>query len=72
LLKTLDADTEGGNNEDDAQLNTQTNDNQPTHNEAMEITPDHLVYVEGKGWLWAENLAVGDRLRRADGTYRGS
>jgi hypothetical protein len=38
----------------------------------MEITPDHPVYVEGKGWLWAENLAVGDRLRRADGTYRGS
>ena len=35
----------------------------------MEITPDHPVYVEGKGWLWAENLAVGDRLRRADGGW---
>jgi hypothetical protein len=33
----------------------------------MEITPDHPVYVEGKGWLWAENLFIGDRLRRADG-----
>jgi hypothetical protein len=35
----------------------------------MEITPDHPVYVEGKGWLGAENLAIGDRLRRADGGW---
>ena len=33
----------------------------------MEVTPEHPVYVEGKGWLWAENLSIGDRLRRADG-----
>jgi hypothetical protein len=30
-------------------------------------TAVHPVYVEGKGWIWAENLALGDRLRRADG-----
>jgi hypothetical protein len=65
---TLDPNTEGSDNEDDTQLNTQTDD-QPAHAEAMEITPDHPVYVEGKGWLWAENLAVEDRLRRADGGW---
>jgi hypothetical protein len=35
----------------------------------MEITPDHPVYVEGKGWVWTENLVIGDRLRRADGGW---
>ena len=33
----------------------------------MEVTPEHPIYVEGQGWLWAENLSIGDTLRRADG-----
>src|SRR5690606_24872908 len=37
-----------------------------THN-MMQVTPEHPVYVEGQGWLLAENLKLGDRLRRADG-----
>jgi hypothetical protein len=35
----------------------------------MTVTPEHPIYVEGKGWSWAENLALGDRLRRADGGW---
>jgi hypothetical protein len=38
-----------------------------TSRDVMRTTADHPVYVEGKGWIWAENLAIGDRLRRADG-----
>ena len=53
----LDSGDAGGNNEE-GQLNS---------GETMEVTPEHPIYVEGKGWIWAENLAVGDRLRRADG-----
>ena len=53
---TLDVEDEDSDN-DEQQLNTDT----------MEVTPEHPVYVEGKGWLWAENLSIGDRLRRADG-----
>lgn len=37
--------------------------------EVMEITAGHPVYVEGKGWVKAEALALGDRLRRADGGW---
>ena len=37
--------------------------------EAMEITPGHPVYVEIKGWLKAEDLTLGDRLRRKDGGW---
>jgi hypothetical protein len=37
--------------------------------EVMEITPGHPVYVEGKGWVDAEKLVVGDRLRRTDGGW---
>jgi len=38
-----------------------------TRQEVMEITPDHPVYVEDEGWLLAENVEEGGRLRRADG-----
>lgn len=50
---------------------TDNNENQQPNTEisSMEITPAHPVYVEDKGWLNAENLAEGDRLRRADGGY---
>jgi hypothetical protein len=34
--------------------------------EVMEVTAEHPIYVEGKGWLLAENLEVGDELRTAD------
>ncbi|MCG3212510.1 MAG: hypothetical protein FOGNACKC_06180 [Anaerolineae bacterium] len=76
LRVTLDAGDDNGHNET-AQLNN--DDDSPAESRAgaksnienqtsaMEITPDHPVYVEGKGWLWAENLSVGDRLRRSDG-----
>ncbi len=37
--------------------------------EVMEVTPDHPIYVEGKGWVKAEDLAEGDRLRRIDGGW---
>ncbi len=43
------------------------NDTQQLNSDTMEVTPEHPVYVEGEGWLWAENLSVGDRLRRSDG-----
>lgn len=35
--------------------------------DVMLVTPDHPVYVEGRGWVLAENLGLGERLRRADG-----
>ncbi len=37
--------------------------------EIIESTPDHPVYVEEKGWMWAENLETGDQLRQADGNF---
>ena len=57
LHVTLDVEAEDSDNDLRQQLNSDT----------MEVTPEHPVYVEGKGWLWAENLSIGDRLRRADG-----
>ncbi|MCP4286022.1 MAG: hypothetical protein GY792_16460, partial [Gammaproteobacteria bacterium] len=33
----------------------------------LNVTTDHPIYIEGQGWLNAENLSIGDRLRRADG-----
>ena len=33
----------------------------------MKVTPGHPIYVENEGWLLAENLELGARLRRADG-----
>ena len=37
--------------------------------EVMSITPAHPVYVEGRGWVDAAEVAVGDRLRRQDGGW---
>jgi RHS repeat-associated protein len=36
--------------------------------EWIETTPEHPFYVEGKGWVDAEDLQTGDRVRQADGT----
>ncbi|MCP4370963.1 MAG: hypothetical protein GY797_23040, partial [Deltaproteobacteria bacterium] len=33
----------------------------------LNVTTDHPIYIEGQGWLNAENLSIGDRLRRSDG-----
>jgi len=57
---TVDTDEKSGDNETE-QPNTEIS--------SMEITPGHPVYVEDEGWLNAENLTEGDRLRRADGGY---
>ncbi len=35
----------------------------------MEVTPDHPIYVESRGWVAAEDVAVGDSLRRKDGGF---
>ncbi len=35
----------------------------------MEVTPDHPLYIEGRGWVAAEDVAVGDSLRRKDGGF---
>ena|GEM_PF-3309645 len=72
--ETLDTHTENGDNDDEAQLNSGADDEhrptfRPYNLPTLQLTPDHPVYVEGKGWLWAENLAVGDRLRRSDGGW---
>ena len=38
------------------------------HNaEIMTVTRNHPIYVEGRGWVDAEDLALGDTLRRKDG-----
>jgi hypothetical protein len=70
--ETLDSTADSGDN-DSTQLNSQTDDDAPSKiqnlKSEMEVTPDHPVYIEGKGWLNAENLSIGDRLRRADGGY---
>ncbi len=50
----------------DGSSDDQTDDT-PSQTEVMTTTPDHPVYIEGKGWMWAENLELGDRLRRTDG-----
>jgi RHS repeat-associated protein len=36
--------------------------------EWIETTPEHPFYVEGKGWVEAEDLQTGDRVRQADDT----
>ncbi len=64
LQITIDAEDESGDNGDEQLNSTDTEDSQT---DTMEITPDHPVYVEDKGWLNAENLEVGDELRRSDG-----
>ncbi|MCP4707289.1 MAG: hypothetical protein GY869_01575, partial [Planctomycetes bacterium] len=35
----------------------------------MEVTPGHPIYVAGRGWVKAEDVALGDRLRRKDGEW---
>ncbi|MBE7471960.1 MAG: hypothetical protein HS114_22710 [Anaerolineales bacterium] len=55
----LDTSTESGDNEQ-AQLNSGADDEhrptfQPSNLPTLHLTSDHPVYVEGKGWLWAEN-----------------
>ncbi len=35
----------------------------------MEVTPDHPIYVDGRGWVEAEDVVLGDRLRRRDGEW---
>ncbi len=35
----------------------------------MEVTPNHPIYIEGRGWVNAEDVAVGDSLRRKDGGF---
>lgn len=36
--------------------------------EWIETTPEHPFYVEGKGWVLAEDLEIGDQIRKSDGT----
>lgn len=33
----------------------------------IETTDNHPFWVEGKGWLFADELQVGDKLQQADG-----
>jgi hypothetical protein len=40
--------------------------------EVLEVTPEHPLYIEGKGWLKAEAVTAGDRLRRIDGGWEAS
>jgi RHS repeat-associated protein len=35
--------------------------------EVLEVTPEHPLYVEGKGWLRADNIKTGESLRLKDG-----
>ncbi len=35
----------------------------------MKVTPDHPIYVDGRGWVEAEDVVLGDRLRRRDGEW---
>ncbi|MGC1377270.1 MAG: polymorphic toxin-type HINT domain-containing protein, partial [Anaerolineales bacterium] len=36
--------------------------------ETLTATPEHLFYVEGKGWVNAKDLQVGDAVRKANGS----
>ena len=36
-------------------------------NEELETTPEHPFYVEGVGWVNAEDLQIGDDIRNSDG-----
>ncbi len=37
--------------------------------ETIDTTPEHPFYATGRGWVEAGQLAVGDHLRRIDGSY---
>jgi hypothetical protein len=69
LRITLDSgDAETDNHEQQLNNDSETDDDPAEADQSvMETTPDHPIYVEGQGWLNAENLSLGDRLRRADG-----
>lgn len=54
--------------EDDSDTVDETDEEQDDQ-DIMQVTPEHPIYVEGRGWTLAENLAIGDRLRRADGGW---
>jgi len=34
----------------------------------IETTDNHPFWVEGKGWVFADELQVGDKLQKADGS----
>jgi hypothetical protein len=36
--------------------------------EVIETTDNHPFWVEGKGWIFADELEVGDKLQKADGS----
>ncbi|MCM3698613.1 polymorphic toxin-type HINT domain-containing protein [Paenibacillus macerans] len=36
--------------------------------QVVETTDNHLFWVEGKGWVFADELQVGDKLQKADGS----
>ncbi|MCP4371954.1 MAG: hypothetical protein GY797_28125, partial [Deltaproteobacteria bacterium] len=57
-------DTEAQDTDNDTQ---QLNNNDTPSPHLLNVTADHPLYIENQGWLNAENLSVGDRLRRADG-----
>ncbi len=62
LQTTLDTNLDSPDN-DTQQLNN--NDSPSPHH--LNVTANHPIYIENQGWLNAENLSIGDRLRRADG-----
>lgn len=64
VAEESDPNTEEG---ETAAAEEEDNEPQETQTEVMEVTPLHPIYVEGEGWLNAENLEAGDRLRLADG-----
>jgi len=37
--------------------------------EKVETTPEHPRYTDGKGWVNAGELRIGEHTRRADGSY---
>ena len=51
------------------EVTIETEDGGETTQEVIETTPSHPVYVEENGWLWAENLEPGDKLRTADDSW---
>ncbi|MCB0032698.1 MAG: hypothetical protein KDE51_01660, partial [Anaerolineales bacterium] len=62
-----DEDSEQPAEEDDAAEDDEEDHSQTGRVEVMNVTPEHPIYVEGDGWLHANNLEAGDRLRLADG-----
>jgi hypothetical protein len=36
--------------------------------QTIETTNNHPFWVEGKSWVFADKLQVGDKLQKADGT----